>query len=207
MLLNQTRMDSLIRTARAKAESFHALDMPNEGKGPLEGYCILFAGMMAETLREEGIRNAGIFAGTAYWRRCKPEEDTGPPFTPDFGYQFDWGPAAMTSVFGGSLPEMHVWCCITDLDYGKVELIDLTTRCLPSRAASFGYAWTAQAPPDCLWCLPGQMPDGFTYGADHIACQIARHFWACMRHGYQGPMVLRTGKAGRIISVNSWNRG
>lgn len=115
-----------------------------------------------------------IQAGSASWMKIKPEEDDGKMNT-HFSYEWQGGSAElnMLRIGLGDMPEMHVWNAIVTPGHPS-QIIDITTRYLKTRCcALIGDKWTAEEPPDFIWCLGAEIPPTTIYAADAEATRLA----------------------------------
>lgn len=120
------------------------------------GLCFYYTKYIIDILKRYGY-NAVPQAGSMQWRRLK--EDDGVCAT-HFSYM--WNPATPISTISmalGQLPEMHCWVGLID----EQEVVDFSTRHLKSAAAAIGMEWTAEDPPQYLWCAVGDIPESAYY--------------------------------------------
>lgn len=135
---------------------------------PRHGLCLYYAKHVQNILREHGY-NAVIQAGSLQWPCIRPEDDDGVSPT-HFAYM--WDPDNITSKFAvasGMLPEMHCWVGIIDTQ----EIVDFSVRFLKNAAVASGVKWTADNPPEYLWCNVENIPENVVYRPNRDATLYA----------------------------------
>jgi hypothetical protein len=139
------------------------------------GMCLHVAHHTADVLSRYGYQVV-IQAGSLQWPRIQRHEDDGVMST---HYSYMWSPEtpeSHLSVALGCLPEMHVWVGILDTQ----EIVDFSTRWLKQAAEGMGLAWTADEPPEFLWCSAKKMPDWVVYTPVREATIYACKIFTCM---------------------------
>lgn len=139
----------------------------------LAALCPVWAGATVHVLARHGVR-ACLQAGTAGWRRLRPEEDDGVVDT-HCSYVWELGSVeTQVRLARGMLPEMHVWAAIVE----DQVLIDFTTGRWLERFKQLTPAltWSAPLPPEFLWCQAEHLPAACYYQPDLEATRIADRF-------------------------------
>lgn len=102
-----------------------------------------------QLLKADG-HDAILLAGSAHWNYNKR--------TPRwFGYR--WNPNDPWNQHWATLklpPEMHVWAGIVSQ---PCEFLDLTAGTWPLRMSQRGLKWTADKPPEFMWCAEDSAPN------------------------------------------------
>jgi hypothetical protein len=129
-------------------------------KAPESHYCFWWAVFTVSVLQEYG-HQAQLQAGSAFYKRIRPEEDDG-EITSDWGYLFEWNEKARSAIIQGGMPEMHVWAAITH-ENKDGEIVDLTSKFFKERCEQDGYRWTNVDPPDYLWASTHNWPHNLAY--------------------------------------------
>jgi hypothetical protein len=184
--VRQYRKGEMVREARERTRRL--LARCGQADQPVAGHCVAVSSFLETLLRAEGLP-AVLQAGTCYWP-CEggpgPDGRVGA-----FGYHWHDGADWLARVRDGMLPELHAWVAVrgTEADNSDCTVIDPLAGFLPEQCRKIqGLPWTAPAPPDFLWCRPGELPDGVVYLAARQACVVAAAFARALRHG--GPLVI-----------------
>lgn len=135
-----------------------------------EACCLLDADALRFALCHSGIP-ALLQAGSMSWPRIRPEEDDGVINT-HFSYVFEAiSPATVLAIMNNRMPEMHAWVAVP-----PCTIIDTTTRFLKQQCEKLtDMKWTADEPPDYLWCDTDdpEFPSGVMYRPDVVAIELA----------------------------------
>lgn len=151
MEITDARKAELVQTVR---ELFPLCIDPGD---PVPLMCAQWAYLTGLVLQANGIPTR-LMAGSAAWRRIRPEEDDGKILS-HYSYVWDIRAAAFVIAMGVP-PELHCWVETCD-----GETVDLTTRYLPQNCFFIGELdWTAPPPPDYLWARA--LPQGWHYWPD-----------------------------------------
>lgn len=144
--------------------------------------CLYLTLCVIEVAYHQGIKLSPQ-AGSASWRRVRPDQDDGVCCT-HFSYMWEPdNPQTMWRLTMGMLPEMHVWAA----DPERREIIDLTTRDLPQQCSELAHMdWPGDKPPDHLWCGFEGLPEGTHYTADRLATSIAGNLMVDIIEGRVG---------------------
>jgi hypothetical protein len=148
--------DATVAEIRSRTAKYLAKNGLSLGSGS----CFYHSHFTAEVLHEQG-RAVTIQAGSCNWPRLSPEQDDGAPTTMTH-FSYEWSPsdaASVEAMLKGALPEMHVWCALTD----SSEIIDVTTNELVAAAALRGFDWPGPKPPDYLWSTMIEFPERTRY--------------------------------------------
>ena len=168
--MNTARKLKIVKKIRAMMLAWHN-DQPPHRRGPVEAYCLWWAFFTVGVLEMNGIR-AALQAGTACWRRLKPEQDDGADETmPQFGYKYEVGhPDNLARLATGRLPEMHCWAAIPD----SSTIVDLTTGFQPRQCEMLSKMdWPGDLPPSFMWHKIDELPPGTVYHPEREAINLA----------------------------------
>jgi len=159
--------DVLVREAR----EFFARKFPDI---PEHAGCLFLAVSMIEVARRHG-RRLVLQAGTASWRRVRPDQDDGVSAT-HFSYEWEpWSEQTHQRIADGLLPEMHVWVA----DPETQEMIDISSKYFPRQCMEMlGVDWPGDLPPDYLWMKAGTVQESCRYIPYEEATIVAMQFFA-----------------------------
>jgi hypothetical protein len=137
------------------------------------GKCLYITHTVATALHKHRLRPV-IQSGSMQWPIMAREDDDG---TVNTHFAYMWNPGDIASIISmahGALPEMHVWCGLTQ----PQTIIDFSTRNLREHAEACGLTWRSGDPPEYLFRRTDQLPDWVVYTpnceATLYACRILR---------------------------------
>ena len=165
------------KRAKIVAEIEHAIAVLSDRPGQ----CFYYANEVARVLFRHGFESS-FKRGHCNGQGSAREEDDGTsrPTSVTLSTSSD---AKSRPPWTPELPEIHVWVGIVQ----QQMLIDFSTRHLRDAAKQAGLDWTAEYPPEFLWCSAMALPDWVVYTVDPLATVYAANV---LNHLFQ-PAYLR----------------
>jgi len=168
MITKDSKADKVIKKAQKHVDNMLPTGL-NESKA-----CFYHARAVAHVLDQMGWDRVLLQAGSASFLADPTSVE---PHPSHYSYVFEAGPLeVMRCLEAGHMPEVHVWVAAREYETSEYVIIDTTTKYLPSLSKSMGLPWKAPKPPEYLWALASELPEGWHYVADAKATAMVYQF-------------------------------